>query len=306
MAAEAAIPIIIRAMADSVETVRKNAVDALGKIGGKVIPTLVDALADPKELVRQNASEVFGKIGVPAVAALVAEMSNGNEVVREHATASLGNIGPAAEVAIPALVAALADPSGKARQNAGVALVRIGDAAVPALNKARSSPDPAVGLAAVQILAQIAPAILVADGKSQKPKGIERMGDEALRLIGELEVFYWIGALCRKRRTVSFSFTDLEAVLPELVTISDAVSDTSLRRHVKEVSNFFRAYYKRFDGIDVPRDDDRMAADEHKFMSRYVGARRQVIGAVGWKAWEETKRYLTARGVGLKPISRDY
>lgn len=184
--------------------------------------------------------------------------------------------------------------------------MRIGDTAVPALHKARSSPDPAVGLAAVQILAQIAPAALAADGKSQKPKGIERTGDEALKLIRELEVFYWIGALCRKRRTVSFSFTDLEVVLPELATRSKSLSDSSLRRHVKEVSKFFRAYYKRFDGIDVPRDDDRMVADEHKFISRYVGARRQVIGAVGWKAWEDTKRYLTARGVALKPISRDY
>jgi hypothetical protein len=49
-----------------------------------------------------------------------------------------------------------------------------------------------------------------------------------------------------------------------------------------------------------------MVPDGDKFVTRYTGAKRQTIGAVGWKAWEETKRYLTARGIPLKPISQKY
>jgi HEAT repeat protein len=304
--AETAVPILIRALADSAEAVRRHAADALGQIGVRSIPDLVATLADPDESVRRQTPEILGKIGGPAVPALLAAMADRDETVRQNAAASLGNIGPAAEDAIPVLVAALADPGETVRRNAGTALGKIGDAAVPALHKARSNPDPMVALAAIQILAQLAPSLLAADGKGQRPKGIERMGDVALERIGQLEVFYWIGALCRKRRTDWFSFTDLEAVLPGLVTISDSLSPASIRRHVTEVSNFFHAYYKKYDGIDVPADDDRMVADDEKFVTRFTGARRQVIGAVGWKAWEETKRYLTARGIRLKPIPRKY
>jgi hypothetical protein len=94
----------------------------------------------------------------------------------------------------------------------------------------------------------------------------------------------------------------LEVVLRDLVNSTESLSPTSIGRHVTEVSNFFHTYYKKYDGIDVPDDKDRMVADSEKFVTRYTGAKRQTIGAVGWKAWEETKRYLTARGIPLKPI----
>ncbi len=242
---------------------------------------------------------------VQAVPGLVVALKNTNQVVRRAAAKALGSIVPPAVEAVASLIEILGDPDQEIRAAAVAGLQRIGDAAVPALKKARSSPDPTVGLAAVQILARIAPAILAADAKIQKTKGIERAGDEALKLVGQLEVFYWIGALCRKRRTDSFSFTELEVVLPDLVTKSDSLSTASIRRHVEDVSKFFRAYYKKYEGVDVPKDEDWMAADGDKFVTRYAGARRQMIGAVGWRAWEETRRYLKARGFPLMPISQE-
>ena len=310
--AEPAIPALIDALADPAANIRYLSAIALGRIGPQAeaaVPGLVAALADADASVRCHSADALGRIGRPAelvVPALISALAGQDDSVRHRAAEALGGLDGPAELLVPALIQLLAEERDVVRTKAAEVLTKIGEHALPALNNARFHPDAMIGSSATQILAQIAPDMLSSGGKGQKPKGIERTGDEAFRLIGELEVFYWIGALCRQRRTDAFSFTDLEAVLPDLVTLYDSLSNASIRRHVEKVSDFFHAYYKKYEGIDVPEDGDRMAADGDKFVTRYTGAKRQTIGTVGWTAWKETKRYLTARGIPLKPISRKY
>lgn len=307
--AAAAIPALIEARHSTETSVCNNAVTALGKIGvpaESIIPTLVAALGDNRESVRKCATVALGEVGEPAVSVLIGALDDSNKTLRFLAASALVDIGVEAKLTIPILIELLADAQFGSRSHIAHVIMRIGVAAVPALRRASAGTNSKLALAALQIIAQISPAVLTAEGKSQKPKGIERMGDEALRLIGDLEVFYWIGALCRKRRTDSFTFTELAKVIPDLVTVADSVSSSEIRRAMTDVSKLYRSYYKKFYDTDVPNDDDRMTADGDKFVTRYNGAKRQIIGSVGWKAWEETKRYLTARGVALKPITDIY
>ena len=82
---------------------------------------------------------------------------------RWDAVIELANIGPAAEAAIPALVAALGDKDGDVRINAAEALGNLGSAAVPALLKALKDEDKEVVRAAVEVLGDSG------DGRAVKP-----------------------------------------------------------------------------------------------------------------------------------------
>lgn len=260
---------------------------------------------------------------VPAAAAvpLLLARVHAADGIPPRATGSLTDLLESLGVtAVPVMLAwAAASPDGQHDREAAEAFVlSLGEDSRPALLMATNTSDRAMAALAGQLLAAVDEAARTAEHeehltgrpsflateRTPSVSGLDRAGYEAYSLIGQLEIFYWIGAVCRKRGTRFFSFTGLEAVLSKLVTRSDSLSAASIGRHIEHVSEFFHSYYKRFEGINVPSDDDRMVADEDKFVARYKG-RRPMIGAVGWKAWEETKRYLTGQGIALKPIPKD-
>ena len=289
---------LIAALGDRHPWERQAAFSALLDAGSASLPAVLRAMTDPRPRVQEGAVEVLWELKEPrdvVFPALVEALGNQHPPLRCKAALALGELGCSADMCARQLARGLGDDYKQVRSACMRTLSRLGRAAVPALNEVREHPDERVRARAIRVLARIAPSSLDA-------RGLERMGDEALKLIGKLEVFYWIGVYCRERRREGFSFTK---VAPKLPAIPDATtSNSSIRRHLEDVSAFFRAYYKRFEGIEVPADEDGMSDDASKFISRVNGAREQKICPVGWRAWEETREYLMARGK-LRPSIED-
>jgi HEAT repeat protein len=117
---------------------RWNAARTLGKIGPvgvDAVPNLVAALQDEIDTVREHAAEALGDIGPTAAAAvadLVAVLDDPAVRVRRDAVRSLGQIGPAARVAIPEMKALLEDPEAIVREAAETAIKTIAPDELPA------------------------------------------------------------------------------------------------------------------------------------------------------------------------------
>jgi len=144
--------------------VRRIAAEALGQLGPEAraaVPDLVRALADPEILVRRASARALGQIGPEARAAvpdLVRALADKDSYVRLSAAEALRQIGQAA---VPDLVRALADEYSYVRRAAAVALgeIRSVDAAVvAALQKALYEPNREVRLAAEDALRKISAA----------------------------------------------------------------------------------------------------------------------------------------------------
>ena len=112
--------------------VREIAAEALGDIGSPAqaaIPALVKALADESERVRYHAAEALGTVGQgdsTASPALSAALRDENERVRQDAALALARIGPHATDAASALGAVFSDGNMYVRGDAVHALYRIG------------------------------------------------------------------------------------------------------------------------------------------------------------------------------------
>jgi hypothetical protein len=87
--------------------------DALGRIGAPAVPALVNTLHSADPTVRKKAVEVLGRMGedaAPAVPALTALLDDPDLGVRKAAARTLGQIGPEAKDAVPALMRNLFQP----------------------------------------------------------------------------------------------------------------------------------------------------------------------------------------------------
>jgi HEAT repeat protein len=89
---------------------QEAAADALGRMGPAAVPALIQALQNPDVSVRRKAVEVLGRVGPDAkdaVPELVKLLDDPDEDVRKSAARTLGRIGPPAQDAVPALVRTL-------------------------------------------------------------------------------------------------------------------------------------------------------------------------------------------------------
>ena len=138
---------------------RLVAIEALSRIGepaGEVMPTLIGLIAyHPRSsdvdvqsqaaTIRELAAEsltLFGPQAAVAVPALVRACSDESEKVRRKAVGTLASIGPTAEIAVPTLVDVLLfDESAAVRDQAEIALAKIGPASLPFLRKLSASED---------------------------------------------------------------------------------------------------------------------------------------------------------------------
>ncbi len=126
-----------QALKDSDRSVRRNASEALAKIGSETaIPGLLKALEDSDRSVRRNASEALAKIGSEtAIPGLLKALEDSDRSVRRNASEALAKIG--SETAIPGLLKALEDSDRYVRRNASEALAKIGsETAIAGLLKA--------------------------------------------------------------------------------------------------------------------------------------------------------------------------
>ncbi|OPF19550.1 hypothetical protein B1L04_09730 [Microcystis aeruginosa KW] len=153
---ETAIAGLLKALKDSYFSVRWKAVEALGKIGSETaIAGLLKALEDSDKDVRSNAVVALCKIGSEtAIAGLFKVLEHSDKDVRGKAAFALGKIG--SETAIPRSLKALENSDRNARRSAAFALGKIGsEEGIPVLLKALEDSDGYVRWKAAAGLAKI-------------------------------------------------------------------------------------------------------------------------------------------------------
>ncbi len=111
---------------------RFQLVGSLEQVGVSAVPVLIEALKDSDEDVRRASAEALGKIQDPqAVPALIQTLKDSDKDVRQASAEALGKIGDSQ--AVPALIQTLKDSEWDVRRASAEALVQIGKPAVPTL-----------------------------------------------------------------------------------------------------------------------------------------------------------------------------
>ena len=167
---------------DSLEGKAKHIVGD-GPAGPEDVPALTKALKHDEARVRIDAAEDLGLIGPLAADAVPALLklaeSDGEPLVRIAAAKAVASIDPKNETALPLLIEALKDKTGKVRKRAAESLGDLGPAAksaVAALIKSAKDSDPAVSWAVVDALGQIGP-----DAESAVPTLIDALKEANTR-----------------------------------------------------------------------------------------------------------------------------
>ncbi|MDP3938610.1 MAG: HEAT repeat domain-containing protein [Deltaproteobacteria bacterium] len=149
-----ALPDLIRlARTSSDSALRTASIESIGEIAGEgVLETLAAALGDRNVTVRRTAMEALGKSGDPRAAGLVREiLENGTDYERAGAAAALGSLGGHAD----ALIRALGDDVVQVRATAESTLARDADEkTAEALVAALGDPNEHLRMAAARVLAQ--------------------------------------------------------------------------------------------------------------------------------------------------------
>ena len=116
----------LSALKDKNADVRKDAAEALGKIGdARAEEALMAALRDINADVCKSAAEALEQIGKPVVEPLIEVLKDKDANVRKSAAEALGQFGGAQ--AVEPLIAVLGDKEHKVRKSAAWALGQIGD-----------------------------------------------------------------------------------------------------------------------------------------------------------------------------------
>jgi HEAT repeat protein len=119
------VELLIAALRDQDDNVRKVAAGGLLKLGGSAAEPLIAALLDQDYEVRELAAQALRELGEPAVEPLIAALLDQDSKVRQLAAKLLGELGNTR--AVEPLVAALQDEAETVRNAAAVALGEIGD-----------------------------------------------------------------------------------------------------------------------------------------------------------------------------------
>ena len=116
------------------------------------------------------------------------------------------------------------------------------------------------------------------------PEGIEVMGARAFEMREKLEHFRRIGEDCKRRGDDTFKL----AAMGKMIHKSPGMA----RLYVKEISEFFRDYFRHTEGVEIPRDDDQDTDGRQKLFDMWQGRWGVTIRPKGWQAWELTCRFL--------------
>ncbi|MBE9508730.1 MAG: HEAT repeat domain-containing protein [Chloroflexi bacterium] len=121
----AARELLITALGDADPDLRACAAQGLGELrAGEAVEALMRCLSDPSPFLSRIAADSLARIGPPAVPALIAALQEGGVLARAGAARALSIIQP--EEAVPALCAALDDPSAIVTHYAEEALEKMG------------------------------------------------------------------------------------------------------------------------------------------------------------------------------------
>jgi HEAT repeat protein len=153
---ENASTIIPRLATDKSSFVRKMAAYALGRLRTpSSLAALTLALGDKDGEVRGAAVVAISDYRDPStITALINAFQDTSSFVREKAAHALGLLGSAAKPAVPALIRLLGSTESSSVQlEAAIALGEIGDrSALPALERAKTLPDPHLSKAAIDAI----------------------------------------------------------------------------------------------------------------------------------------------------------
>ena len=155
-----AIPVLLESLQSKNSRVRSAAIHALADLRSgdeRVTPALIAALKDPDTTISHVAVSALADLGETAVPALSAALAKPES--RGLAALALAHIGPKAKAAVPALVAALDDPTAHVRREVLTALAAIGPAAgraaaAPVAKRLETDPDLRVRQSAAFALGQ--------------------------------------------------------------------------------------------------------------------------------------------------------
>jgi HEAT repeat protein len=155
-AARGAAPTLDYTMRDDPDTaVANEAAASLAKIGRAGVPYLTAALRHERAAVRQCAAAALALIGPEArsaAPALLMALKDDSAQVRAVAAHALGEVKGDPRVIVPALSLALDDRAPEVKKQAGLALVSLGNDAVPGLREVLKSAVPALRRDAAQLL----------------------------------------------------------------------------------------------------------------------------------------------------------
>jgi len=110
---EPAVPSLIDLLKEKDPKIRWMTVSALDQIGSgakTAVPALIEALHEPDREVRYQIAEAIAKVGPDAVDRLIVALRDRDPKVRGGSARALALLGERAKAAVPALIAALADP----------------------------------------------------------------------------------------------------------------------------------------------------------------------------------------------------
>ncbi len=156
-AAQPALPALVTALGDDVDTVRLQSVAALARIGPLDRDTaraVAKRFTDRKEqdAIREAACHTLAVTGVESLALLAKALKSKSLFIRKKTVAALRRTGPEA---VPLLLSALPDSHPDVRFFAAESLQRLGKAALPALEKALTAGEPLVRVGAAAALIQM-------------------------------------------------------------------------------------------------------------------------------------------------------
>jgi HEAT repeat protein len=156
----AAIPALIRALADDSSAVVEEAQRSLRRLGPQAaVPALAQALSSRNKTIRLHAAEILRDLGrdaSPATPALLTLLHDREATIRVVAAHALGNVG--GEPARNALITGLTDKSPLARAAVAFALGSMGPgaaASAPHVRQRLADPDTNVRVASARALWQI-------------------------------------------------------------------------------------------------------------------------------------------------------
>ncbi|MBS0265495.1 MAG: HEAT repeat domain-containing protein [Planctomycetes bacterium] len=133
------VKVLSKSLENSSPEIRNEAIFGLGESGAKGVPVLsklVQGYEKNPELAWQAAAalSLMGPAAEPAIPDLVAALASKHEAVASQAAMALGAIGPKAKLAVPGLQALLVKGNLAVKEHAASALGNLGPVAAPAVN----------------------------------------------------------------------------------------------------------------------------------------------------------------------------
>ena len=278
-----AVPVLINALEDSYEPVRRNAIYALGAIGKPAVEPLIDTLDAEKEAFEMepilhicDAAHGLAALGASAVSELVATLKDERENVRASAAYALGEMGPVAAEAVDTLITLLTDESEAVRRHAVSALGMIKvptSKTVPALVEVLENPeDTDLAFFAAQALTRIGPdataaAPALAEALMSKSAYVRGFSSEALSRIGTAEALQALVPFLRTARWFNYVNKSVPAFSIELKGTASPPNDAdSLTKLIQE--------WAEQKDIPLPKTEEILQDSDTQFQVTFSDGRR--------------------------------